>query len=88
MRSAGIIAVAIALTAGFTRPSAAQSTVTSADVQRLQDNVYEASRDLAQLAGEQGWLWWRMWLPYQRELPHLHNGANVALALAQSLQIV
>ena len=49
MRSAGIIAVAIALTAGFTRPSAAQSTVTSADVQRLQDNVYEASRDLAQL---------------------------------------
>jgi hypothetical protein len=56
---------------------------------RRRDLVLE-SRALAQLAGEQGWLWWRMWLPYKREslcLPHLHNGANVALALAQSLQI-
>jgi hypothetical protein len=56
---------------------------------RRRDLVLE-SRDLAQLAGEQGWLWWRMRLPYKRErfcLHNLHNGANLALALAKSLQI-
>ncbi len=56
---------------------------------RRRDLVLE-SRALAQLAGEQVWLWRRMRLPYKREgfcLPHLHNGADLALALAKSLQI-
>src|SRR5215213_7026469 len=39
--------VAIALAA----PAAAQSNVTQADIQRLQDNTYQADRDIAQLRG-------------------------------------
>src|SRR5437667_7044813 len=31
------------------RPAAAQADVTSADIQRLQDNIYDASRDIAQV---------------------------------------
>jgi hypothetical protein len=33
---------------GLGRPAAAQADVTSADIQRLQDNIYDASRDVAQ----------------------------------------
>jgi hypothetical protein len=44
-----ILALSFALLLGFGRPSAAQSTVTSADVQRLQDEIYDASRDLSQM---------------------------------------
>jgi hypothetical protein len=33
---------------GASRPAAAQADVTSADIQRLQDNIYDASRDIAQ----------------------------------------
>ena len=49
IRSAGIIALAVALIAGSSRLSAAQSTVSNSDVQRLQDTIYDASRDVAQL---------------------------------------
>ena len=50
MSFTGIIALAVALVSGISRPVAAQS-VTSADVQRLQDSIYEASRDIAQMRG-------------------------------------
>jgi len=42
------VAVALLLTAGLAAPAAAQS-VTQADVQRLNDNVYLADRDITQL---------------------------------------
>ena len=51
-RSSGsLIAIlfALGLSAGFARPVAAQSTVTSADVQRLQDLIYDATRDVSQM---------------------------------------
>jgi hypothetical protein len=44
-----ITALSFALLLGLGRPAAAQSNVTSADIQRLQDNIYDASRDLSQL---------------------------------------
>ena len=43
------ILVALGLSAGFARPVAAQSTVTNADIQRLQDLLYDASRDVSQI---------------------------------------
>ena len=51
-RSSGsLIAIlfALGLTAGFARPVAAQSTVTSAEIQRLQDSIYDATRDVSQM---------------------------------------
>ena len=39
---------AVILAAGVAAPARAQSSVTSADIQRLQDISYEASRDVAQ----------------------------------------
>jgi hypothetical protein len=51
MRFPGILVLALAMIAGFSRPSAAQTTVTSADIQRLQDAIYDASRDVAQMRG-------------------------------------
>ena len=51
MRFSGPLLLALALTAGFARPSAAQtpaSDVTTADIQRLQDSLNEASRDITQ----------------------------------------
>jgi hypothetical protein len=51
MRFSGPLLLALALTAGFARPSAAQtpaSDVTTADIQRLQDSINEASRDITQ----------------------------------------
>jgi hypothetical protein len=47
-RLAGLAAV-LALCLGVSGPAAAQSNVTSADIQRLQDNIYDASRDIAQV---------------------------------------
>jgi len=38
----------LTLALGLAAPAAAQSTVTSADIQRLQDTIYDASRDIAQ----------------------------------------
>jgi hypothetical protein len=43
----GSLLLALALMAGQARPAAAQTDVTSSDVQRLQDNIYDASRDIA-----------------------------------------
>src|SRR5206468_815801 len=40
---------AVILAAGVAAPAGAQSSVTSADIQRLQDVSYEASRDVAQV---------------------------------------
>jgi hypothetical protein len=40
---------ALAVAAGLSAPVAAQSTITVSDLQRLQDNIYDASRDIAQL---------------------------------------
>jgi hypothetical protein len=40
---------AVVLAAGVAAPARAQSSVTSADIQRLQDVSYEASRDMAQV---------------------------------------
>jgi len=48
MRFSGPLLLALALTAGFARVSAAQADVTNADIQRLQDNIYDVSRDIAQ----------------------------------------
>jgi hypothetical protein len=48
MRFSGPLLLALVLTAGFARVSAAQTDVTTADIQRLQDNIYDASRDIAQ----------------------------------------
>ena len=47
MRSAGVL-IALALTFA-PRPAAAQSTVTTSDIQRLQDSIYDAAGDVAQL---------------------------------------
>src|SRR5437660_9514576 len=49
MRFTGSIALTFALVLGLGRLAAAQSNVTSADIQRLHDNIYDASRDLSQL---------------------------------------
>ena len=49
MRFAAPVALALALLPGVARPAAAQFNVTTADIQRLQDNSYDASRDIAQL---------------------------------------
>src|SRR5262245_42990087 len=50
MRFPAILALALALVGGFSRSSTAQ-TITSSDIQRLQDSVFDASRDLSQLRG-------------------------------------
>lgn len=43
------VALAAALTAGLAVPAVAQQTITQADIQRLQDNVYLAERDVTTL---------------------------------------
>ena len=48
MRTSGPLVLALALAAGFPGTAAAQS-VTSSDIQRLQDSIYDASRDVSQL---------------------------------------
>jgi hypothetical protein len=48
MRTSGPLVLALALAAGFPRPAAAQS-ITNSDIQRLQDAIYDASRDVSQL---------------------------------------
>jgi hypothetical protein len=50
-RLAGVVAVG-ALCMALARPAAAQS-VTTADIQRLQDQVYDASNDLSRMRGSQ-----------------------------------
>jgi len=54
MRSTGAAILVVGLLTGLSRPAAAQARVTdvtSADVQRLQDSIYNASRDIAQVRG-------------------------------------
>ena len=46
-RIAASAAVALLLLVGTSRPAGAQAAVTNADIQRLQDNAYDASRDVA-----------------------------------------
>jgi hypothetical protein len=48
MRSSAPLMLALALATGFARPAAAQ-TISTTDVQRLQDAIYDASRDVSQL---------------------------------------
>ena len=53
MRSMHRVAVAALLVASLAAPAAAQQNlnVTQSDIQRLQDNVYLADRDLTQVRG-------------------------------------
>ncbi len=53
MRWNGALVLALALAAGTARPAAAQ-TVTTSDIQRLQDAIYDASRDVAQVRSRDG----------------------------------
>jgi hypothetical protein len=50
-KMAGLPAFALALSIGLAQPAAAQfnTAVTTADVQRLQDNIYDAARDITQV---------------------------------------
>jgi len=48
MRTSGPLVLALALAVGFPGTAAAQS-VTTSDIQRLQDSIYDASRDVSQL---------------------------------------
>jgi hypothetical protein len=49
MSMTGTLVLALALVGTLSRPASAQTTVTNADIQRLQDTIYDASRDLSQL---------------------------------------
>ena len=51
MRWTGFLLLALMLSAGSAASAAAQTTVSSGDIQRLQDAIYEASRDIAQARG-------------------------------------
>jgi hypothetical protein len=44
----GVLTLALALLAGSAQMAAAQNAVTSADIQRLQDSIHDASRDVEQ----------------------------------------
>jgi hypothetical protein len=45
----GLLPLLLLAFVASSRPASAQSDVTSADIQRLQDNIYDASRDVAQV---------------------------------------
>jgi hypothetical protein len=45
------VALAVCLAAGLALPAAGQTTVSQSDIQRLQDNVYNAGSDISQLRG-------------------------------------
>jgi len=51
MRFAGQLTLVLALAAGVPAALGAQTNVTTADVQRLQDNIYDASREISQIRG-------------------------------------
>ena len=48
MRWSGSLALMLALSAGVAQPAAAQS-ITTSEIQRLQDTIYDVSRDISQL---------------------------------------
>ena len=52
MKFAGQLMLVLALAAGVPGAAGAQMSVTTADVQRLQDNIYDASREIAQIRGD------------------------------------
>ena len=51
LKLAGLPALALALSVGLAQPAEAQfnTAVATTDVQRLQDNIYDAARDIAQV---------------------------------------
>ena len=49
MRSGAFLIVALLFSVASARPAAAQGSISSADIQRLQDSIYDASRDVAQV---------------------------------------
>ncbi len=51
LRFGGLAALVLSIALGFVQPAAAQlrSQITAADIQRLQDNIYDAQRDVSQL---------------------------------------
>jgi len=51
MRFAGQLMLVLALAAGVPGAVGAQMSVTTADIQRLQDSIYDASREIAQIRG-------------------------------------
>src|SRR5262245_50312155 len=51
MRLSGTLLLALSLIGGLPRISAAQSDITATDIQRLQDTISQASRDIAQVRG-------------------------------------
>jgi hypothetical protein len=67
-RTGAALALAAALVAGT---AWAQSSVSNADIQRLQDNIYEASRDVADLRGRDASLAGEL----ERELDELRDDA-------------
>ena len=48
MRFGAFLLLTLLLSAGSALPAAAQGSITSADIQRLQDSIYDASGDIAQ----------------------------------------
>jgi hypothetical protein len=52
--SFGTLLLAVALFGSVPRSAAAQSDVTSGDIQRLQDTIYDVSRDVAQIRSRDG----------------------------------
>lgn len=51
MRFAGQLTLVLALAAGVPVVAGAQTSVSTADVQRLQDNIYDASREVGEIRG-------------------------------------
>ena len=51
MRFGGFLLAALLLSAASAAPAGAQTAISNADIQRLQDNIYDASRDVAQARG-------------------------------------
>jgi len=49
MSFARLVTCALLLSAGFASSAAAQTTLSNADIQRLQDGVYDASREISQV---------------------------------------
>src|SRR5262245_56378128 len=49
MRSGAFVVLALILSVASARPASAQGSISSADIQRLQDSIYDASRDITQV---------------------------------------
>ena len=73
IRLAGQLMLVLALAAGVPGAARAQMSVTTADVQRLQDNIYDASREIAQIRGRDSTLESQLRLDLE-EVFHTRNG--------------